>query len=138
MEKGELLNFPYFRRAMKATYIDYSDTHSFSSTALSYLSRDPKLRPFISHFPTTEGFGKLIEEKTVCADRKVLVEVLKRQYGESLKLRVESLKFKVQSPGLKVKSVQGAERGNVRVGSDTNGQTLIAPGQEPSAFSFQR
>ncbi|TQM52455.1 bacillithiol biosynthesis cysteine-adding enzyme BshC [Arcticibacter tournemirensis] len=95
MQKGELNKFPYFRIAMKATYIDYSETNSFSSTALSYLSRDPKLRPFIFDFPSVENFGKLIKSKTVTANREVLVKVLKRQYSvleaESDELKAKNL-----------------------------------------------
>ena len=66
---------------MKATYLEYSETNSFSSTVLAYLEQDPKLNPFISYFPTTENFGKLIAEKNILADRNILVEILKRQYS---------------------------------------------------------
>ncbi|PWG79624.1 bacillithiol biosynthesis cysteine-adding enzyme BshC [Pararcticibacter amylolyticus] len=67
---------------MKATYIDYSETHSFSSTVLSYVSRDPKLRPFIYDFPTIEAFGRLAAEKKIIADRRVLHDTLLQQYTE--------------------------------------------------------
>ncbi|WP_207534650.1 bacillithiol biosynthesis cysteine-adding enzyme BshC [Desertivirga arenae] len=66
---------------MKATYINYSDTRSFSSTVLSYLAHDPKLSPFISHFPTIENFGKLLEERKVTANRSILVDSLLKQYA---------------------------------------------------------
>lgn len=66
---------------MKATYINYSDTHSFSPTVLSYLAHDPKLAPFVSHFPTIENFGKLIAEKRPLANRKILVDALTNQYS---------------------------------------------------------
>lgn len=69
---------------MKATYIDYSDTNSFSSTALSYLAQDPKLEPFVSYFPTLENFGKFISGKKVTADRQILHDVLLQQYAESV------------------------------------------------------
>jgi bacillithiol synthase len=65
---------------MKATYINYSDTHSFSSTVLSYLAHDPKLSPFISYFPNLENFGKLIAEKKITANRAVLADTLVDQY----------------------------------------------------------
>ncbi len=66
---------------MKATYIDYSDTNSFSDTVLSYLKNDPKLKPFISFSPTIEGFAGFLKAKKVIADRKVLVNVLEEQYS---------------------------------------------------------
>ncbi|WP_069658143.1 bacillithiol biosynthesis cysteine-adding enzyme BshC [Arcticibacter eurypsychrophilus] len=69
---------------MKATYIEYHETNSFSSTALSYLAGDSKIQPFISHFPTIANFGHLIESRRVTTDRKVLRDVLTRQYSETL------------------------------------------------------
>lgn len=84
MQKGEFLKFPYFRKAMKATYIDYSETHSFSSTVLSYVSRDPKLRPFLFNFPSIPAFAERIENKKDTCDRALLQKILKAQY-KSLK-----------------------------------------------------
>lgn len=69
---------------MKATYIDYSETNSFSSTALCYLAQDPRLEPFVSYFPTLENFGKFIAEKKITADREVLQQVLLKQYADTL------------------------------------------------------
>jgi bacillithiol biosynthesis cysteine-adding enzyme BshC len=69
---------------MRATYIDYRATNSFSSTVISYLEHDPKLAPFISQEPTLDGFKALLKNKTVTADRHTLVDVLKRQYNELL------------------------------------------------------
>ncbi|WP_407430250.1 bacillithiol biosynthesis cysteine-adding enzyme BshC [Arcticibacter sp.] len=69
---------------MKATYIDYNETNSFSSTALCYLAQDSRLKPFVSYFPTLENFGKLIAEKKATADRQVLHDVVLRQYTETL------------------------------------------------------
>ncbi|WP_207424873.1 bacillithiol biosynthesis cysteine-adding enzyme BshC [Desertivirga brevis] len=66
---------------MKATYINYSDTKSFSPTILSYLAHDPNLNPFISYFPTLDNFGKLLHERKVGADRTILVETLLNQYS---------------------------------------------------------
>jgi len=65
---------------MKASCINYSETGSFSSTVLSYLAHDPKLDPFVSHFPSLENFSKLIAEKTQPANRQILTEVLNEQY----------------------------------------------------------
>lgn len=69
---------------MKATYIDYNETNSFSSTALCYLAQDSKLAPFISYFPSLENFGKLMAEKNVIANRQVLHDVVFRQYHATL------------------------------------------------------
>jgi len=69
---------------MKATYIDYNETNSFSSTALCYLAQDSRLKPFVSYFPTLENFGRLIDEKKVTADRQALHDVLFRQYAETM------------------------------------------------------
>ncbi|WP_207427908.1 bacillithiol biosynthesis cysteine-adding enzyme BshC [Pedobacter sp. SYSU D00535] len=66
---------------MKATYIDYKDTNSFSSTVLAYLEQDPKLEPFISYFPSVENFGQIMKAKKVAADRSALAEVLEDQYA---------------------------------------------------------
>ena len=66
---------------MKATYIDYSDTNSFSTGLISYINQDPKLAPFISYNPDIEGFRLLLDNKTVQADRETLVNVLKEQYA---------------------------------------------------------
>ncbi|MBC7745727.1 MAG: bacillithiol biosynthesis cysteine-adding enzyme BshC [Flavobacterium sp.] len=65
---------------MKATYINYSDTNNFAATVLSYLDQDSKLSSFISQKPTSEGFGKLLANKRVTANRDILLSVLKEQY----------------------------------------------------------
>ncbi len=65
---------------MKATYIDYSETNSFSPAVISYLKKDPTLKPFISFQPSIDGFEKLLKNKKVNADRSILVNVLKEQY----------------------------------------------------------
>ena len=68
---------------MKATYIDYKETKSFSSAVIRYIEQDPALKPFISTFPTLEGFAEAINNRKVTADREVLVEVLKEQYSRT-------------------------------------------------------
>lgn len=65
---------------MKATYIDYCDTHSFSDTAMSYLAQSQDLAPFISQFPSPEGFDQLIKQRQQQPDRTLLQRVLKEQY----------------------------------------------------------
>ena len=41
---------------MKATYIDYKDTGSFSKTLLAYLDDAESLSSFYGNRPTIEGF----------------------------------------------------------------------------------
>ncbi len=71
---------------MKATYIDYKDTNSFSQTLLAYLDGDSKLAAFYGHRPTIENFGKQIAEKSSFpkATRELLVEQLQLQYAALL------------------------------------------------------
>lgn len=71
---------------MKATYINYSDTHSFSPAVISYVENDPKLAPFISQQPTIEGFTALLKEKKATCNRELLATVLKEQYIRSKSL----------------------------------------------------
>ena len=68
---------------MKATYIDYCETNSFSTTLLSYLSHDERLEPYISNWPTHQNFEALIARKRVTANRQTLVSTLKKQYSDS-------------------------------------------------------
>jgi len=65
---------------MKASYIDYRATQSFSSGLIRYLEQDPSLKDFYGQSPSIDGFRKLLEEKKVAANRQVLVEVLQEQY----------------------------------------------------------
>ena len=69
---------------MNASYIDYQETQSFSSTILRYLDQDPQLSPFLSHWPTLEGFSELLRNKSVGVDRTLLVDVLKEQYARNI------------------------------------------------------
>ena len=66
---------------MKATYIDYSDTNSFSETLLSYLSKDNRLESFISCWPELKNFDELISKRKNI-DRSLLVKVLQQQYSD--------------------------------------------------------
>jgi len=66
---------------MKATYIDYSETNSFSTGLISYLEQDPGLAAFISYQPDIDGFKQLLSNKKVIADRQQLVSILKEQYA---------------------------------------------------------
>ncbi|WP_149913630.1 bacillithiol biosynthesis cysteine-adding enzyme BshC [Sphingobacterium cavernae] len=69
---------------MKATYIDYKDTNSFSKTLLAYLAGNEELTSFYGNQPTYEGFKKQIQLKSSFAHREILVESLKNQYGDLL------------------------------------------------------
>jgi len=65
---------------MKASYINYSDTNSFSETLLAYIAKDKKLDPFIGNWPDWSNFEHQIKQKQGKTDRKVLVDVLEEQY----------------------------------------------------------
>lgn len=69
---------------MKATYIDYSETNSFSKTLIAYLNQDEALVPFIGNWATFAGFEKQINEKKPFLSRTLLVDRLKAQYGDLL------------------------------------------------------
>src|SRR5690606_37339233 len=89
---------------MKATYIEHKDTHSFSKTLLAYLDNDPALLPFAGNRPDMEGFAKQLTAKTGKTDGEVLVQSLKRQYGQLLshqtavEANVESLTHAITFP----------------------------------------
>jgi len=66
---------------MKANYIDYSETKSFSPAIIRYLENDPALKPFFSFKADIDGFQQLINTKANDCNRDVLVEVLTEQYS---------------------------------------------------------
>lgn len=67
---------------MNISYIDYKQTGSFSKLIIDYLDRSPELQPFYRHYPDIEQFSRLIEERrNYPIDRKILTDVLKRQYA---------------------------------------------------------
>ncbi len=70
---------------MKATYIEYSETNSFSKTLLAYLAHNEELKPFVGNWPTLEGFDRQLAEKKPFSHRAILVDRLRTQYGELLK-----------------------------------------------------
>jgi bacillithiol biosynthesis cysteine-adding enzyme BshC len=65
---------------MDAACISYKDTGFFSPTVTDYLDNLPELRPFYSYRPDINGFSELLKNKKVIADRKILVDVLTKQY----------------------------------------------------------
>ena len=66
---------------MKANYIDYSETNSFSPAIIRYLEHDPDLEPFYSFKANIDGFRKLIDSKKQGCNRQILVETLNEQYS---------------------------------------------------------
>ena len=69
---------------MKASYIDYSDTNSFSKTLLAYLANKDSLKPFFGNIANIEGFRDQIEKKSGFEHRELLVNQLLDQYGDLL------------------------------------------------------
>ncbi len=69
---------------MKATYIAYKDTKSFSKLLLDYLDRKESVRPFFGNTPDMAGFAAQLAEKAGKTDRPLLVNSLHAQYGTLL------------------------------------------------------
>jgi bacillithiol synthase len=62
--------------------ITYATTKSFSKLVLDYVAGDAALQSFYNFSPNNNGFAKAIEErKHFPVNRKLLVEVLKKQYA---------------------------------------------------------
>lgn len=74
---------------MKATYIDYSDTGSFSKTLLAYLEKDENLTSFYNRPAELASFAAQIEEKKNFAHRDLLTAELRKQYGDLLNISPE-------------------------------------------------
>src|SRR5690606_32755753 len=72
------------QQLMKATYIEYKDTNSFSKTLLAYLDGNQDLAPFYGNAPTFEGFAKQIEQRKSFPHRAVLTSEIRKQYGALL------------------------------------------------------
>lgn len=65
---------------MKAKYISYQETHSFSKLVLDYVNDDPFLKSFYSFRPDLDGLKKAFESRNYQGNRDELVDVLIRQY----------------------------------------------------------
>ncbi|WP_164109877.1 MULTISPECIES: bacillithiol biosynthesis cysteine-adding enzyme BshC [Sphingobacterium] len=74
---------------MKATYIEYKDTNSFSKTLLAYLAGEDNLDSFYGNKPTMDGFAAQIRLKESFAHRAVLVESLRSSYVGLLEDAIE-------------------------------------------------
>src|SRR5690606_33283596 len=76
--KSQNINFAI----MKATYIDYSDTLSFSQLLIKYLENDQRLNDFYGNRPDEAGFARQIDNKSPI-NRDVLVKSLLAQQQNS-------------------------------------------------------
>lgn len=65
---------------MKAKYISYQDTHSFSKLVLDYVNDNEFLRSYYSFRPDMNGLKKAVDARNFKGDRVELVEVLTAQY----------------------------------------------------------
>lgn len=65
---------------MKAKYISYQDTHSFSKLVLDYVNDEAFLRPFYHFRPDIKGLKQAVDSRNFKGNRKVLVDVLSQQY----------------------------------------------------------
>ncbi|MFN0293229.1 bacillithiol biosynthesis cysteine-adding enzyme BshC [Pedobacter helvus] len=70
---------------MKAKYISYQDTHSFSKLVLDYVNDVDFLKSFYSYRPDLEGLKKAVDAHQFTGDRAVLVKALQQQY-QSIKV----------------------------------------------------
>lgn len=66
---------------MKAKYISYQETNSFSKLVLDYVNDEPALRPFYSYRPDLAGLQQAFQKRNFRGNRKTLVEILKNQYA---------------------------------------------------------
>ncbi len=66
---------------MKASYIDYSQTHSFTQAVLKYVEKDPSLAPFMAYEASFEGFEAYLSDKKDTSGRKILADTLTDQYS---------------------------------------------------------
>lgn len=65
---------------MKAKYISYQDTHSFSKLVLDYVNDEAFLQSFYSFRPDIEGLKQAVNARNFKGNRAELVEVLTQQY----------------------------------------------------------
>ncbi len=65
---------------MKAKYISYQDTHSFSKLVLDYVNNEDLLKSFYSFRPDMEGLKQAVDARNFKGNRAELVDVLRKQY----------------------------------------------------------
>ncbi|MBS1781811.1 MAG: bacillithiol biosynthesis cysteine-adding enzyme BshC [Bacteroidetes bacterium] len=67
---------------MSSSFLPYGSTHSFSSLVNDYVSGSEKLKPFYRFEPNLSGIENAVYERSnFPVDRKLLVSVLRNQYG---------------------------------------------------------
>ncbi|HTC01365.1 MAG TPA: bacillithiol biosynthesis BshC, partial [Ferruginibacter sp.] len=67
---------------LSAELIDYVKTGYFSKTVADYIAGDAGLKPFYQHPVSLEGVKASIQQrKKINTDRKLLVDVLTKQYS---------------------------------------------------------
>lgn len=66
---------------MKAKYISYQDTHSFSKLVLDYVNDVEFLKSFYSYRPDLNGLKQAIDQRNFSGSRAVLVDALRQQYA---------------------------------------------------------
>ncbi len=66
---------------MKAKYISYQDTHSFSKLVLDYVNDVDLLKSFYSYRPDLAGLKQAMDSRKFNGSRPILVESLKKQYA---------------------------------------------------------
>ena len=65
-----------------ATRVPYRQTNYFSKIILDYLDHAEALKSFYSHPPSLQGIQKAIQNRQGFTNRSILVQELKRQYGD--------------------------------------------------------
>ena len=65
---------------MKAKYISYQDTNSFSKLVLDYVNNEDLLKPFYTFRPDLDGLKKALDARNFKGNRTELVQVLNQQY----------------------------------------------------------
>lgn len=65
---------------MKAKYISYQDTHSFSKLVLDYVNNEDSLKSFYSFRPDMDGLKQAVDARNFKGNRAELVKVLNQQY----------------------------------------------------------
>ncbi len=65
---------------MKAKYISYQATNSFSKLVLDYINNEDSLKSFYSFRPDMDGLKQAIDSRNFKGNRKELVQILNQQY----------------------------------------------------------
>jgi bacillithiol biosynthesis cysteine-adding enzyme BshC len=69
-----------------STRLPYRQTGAFTKLAMDYIDQAESLKPFYHYAPSLKGIQQSIEARTKFAtNRKILVEELKKQYGDLAK-----------------------------------------------------